>query len=226
MSLDPGYVFFPTDIQYFIDFERRDRARREQLATDTAVPISSLSRHVPTSADYKQHEIDSNLISPTAIGGRYSRVFLKQFLHSGEIPGIEEKYSTAKEWHGAPLASIRRAFAALSSPRFLVIVDTNTRNLLEELRQLYFSDDRLSSEQVSLRDVYRPQARTSQKHQLEDQTNDESGRCDKKAKSQDTGFTGTPVAANQCRGYTEWALGPESTTNDVVKLYAPVFSST
>lgn len=75
MSLDPGYAFFPVDIQYFIDFERRDRARREQLATDTGVPISSLSRQVPTSANYKQHEIDSNLISPTAIGGRYSRRF-------------------------------------------------------------------------------------------------------------------------------------------------------
>lgn len=226
MSIDPGYVFFPTDIQYFIDFERQDRARREEIATDAGVHISTLSRQVPTSADYKQHEIDSNRISPTAIGGRYSRVFLKQFLHSGEIPGIEKAYSTAKEWHGAPLASIRRAFAALSSPRFFVIIDTNTRHMLEELRQLYFSDDRLSSEQVSLRDVYQPQARTSQKHQLEDQTNDELARCDKKAKGQDTGFAGTFVAANQCGGYTEWVLGPESTTSDVVKLYAPVFSST
>ncbi|KAJ5977497.1 hypothetical protein N7501_000839 [Penicillium viridicatum] len=210
MSLDPGYVFFPADIQYFIDFERQDRARREEIAADTAVHISTLSRQVPTSADYKKHEIYSNRVSPTAIGGRYT----------GEIPGIEKTYSTAKEWHGAPLASIRRAFAALSSPRFFIIVDTNTRHMLEELRQLHFSDDCLSSEQISLHDVYRPQARTSQKHQLEDQTNDESARCDKKAEGQDTGG-----AANQCDGYNEWVLGPESTTNDVVKLYAPVFSS-
>ena len=143
MSLDPGYVFFPADIQYFIDFERQDRARREQIATDTGVPISSVSRQVPTSADYKQHEVGSDLISPAAIGGRYSRVFLKQYLHSGRIPGIEKAFSTAKEWHGAPLASIRRAFAALSSPRFFMIVDTKTHHLLEELRQLYFSDDHL-----------------------------------------------------------------------------------
>ncbi|KUM56278.1 hypothetical protein ACN42_g10940 [Penicillium freii] len=225
MSLDPGYVFFPTDIQYFIDFERRDRARREQIATDPAVPISALSRQVPTSADYRQHEIDSNQISPTAIGGRYNRVFLKQFLHNGLIPGIEKTFSTPKEWHGAPLASIRRTFAALASPRFFIIVDAGTCHMLEELRQLYFSDDRLSSEQVSLRDVYRPQVQTSQKHQLEDQTNDESGRYNKKAKHQDTRFAGTASAANQCREYTDWVLGPESTTNDVVKLYAPVFSS-
>lgn len=225
MSLDPGYVFFPADIQYFIDFERQDHARREQIAIDTGVPISSVSRQVPTSADYKAHEIDSDLISPAAIGGRYSRVFLKQFLHNGQIPGIEKAFSTAKEWHGAPLASIRRAFAALSSPRFFMIVDTNTRHLLEELRELYFSDDHLSSEQVTLRVVYRPQVRTSQKHQLDDQANDESGQHDKKAKRQDTGFAGTPAAASQRCGYTEWVLGPESTTNDVVKLYAPVFSS-
>ena len=225
MSLDPGYVFFPADIQYFIDFERQDRARREQIATDTGVPISSVSRQVPTSADYKQHEIESDLISPAAIGGRYSRVFLKQYLHSGRIPGIEKAFSTAKEWHGAPLASIRRAFAALSSPRFFMIVDTKTHHLLEELRQLYFSDDHLSAEQVTLRDVYRPQVRTSQKHQLEE-TIDESGQHAKKAKHQDTGFAGTPAAASQHHGYTdEWVLGPESTTNDVVKLYAPVFSS-
>ncbi|KAJ5359985.1 hypothetical protein N7517_009176, partial [Penicillium concentricum] len=225
MSLDPGYVFVPTDIQYFIDFERRDRARREQIATDTAVPLSALSRQVPTSADYKQHEIDSNQISPTAIGGRYNRVFLKQFLHNGQIPGIEKTFSTPKEWHGAPLASIRRAFAALASPRFFIIVDAGTHHMLEELRQLYFSDDRISSEQVSLRDVYRPQVQTSQKRQLEDQTNDESGRYNKKAKHQDTGFAGTASAANQCREHTDWVLGPESTTNDVVRLYAPVFSS-
>ncbi|KAJ9485584.1 hypothetical protein VN97_g7768 [Penicillium thymicola] len=93
--------------------------------------------------------------------------------------------------------------------------------MLEELRQLYFSDDCLSPEQIALRDVYRPQARTSQKHQLEDQTNDESARYDKKAKGQDMGFAGASVTANQCGGYTEWVLGPESTTNDVVKLYAP-----
>ncbi|KAJ5942861.1 hypothetical protein N7516_003029 [Penicillium verrucosum] len=99
--------------------------------------------------------------------------------------------------------SIRRAFAALSSSCFFVIVDTNTRNLLEELRQLYFTDDRLSSEQVSLRDVYRPQARTSQKHHPEDQTNDKSAHYDKKAQGQDTGFAGASVTANQCGGYTE-----------------------
>ena len=29
MSLDLGYIFFPTDIQYFIDFERQDNARQE-----------------------------------------------------------------------------------------------------------------------------------------------------------------------------------------------------
>ncbi|KAJ5509084.1 hypothetical protein N7527_011227 [Penicillium freii] len=225
MSLDPGYVFFPADIQYFIDFERQDRARREQAAADTAVHISTFSRQVPTSVDYKKHEINSNRVSPTAIGGRYSRVFLKQFLHSGEIPGVEKTFSTAKEWHGAPLASIRRAFAALSSPRFFIIVDTNTRHMLEELRQLYFSDDRLSSELILLRDVYRPQARTSQKHQLENQTNDDSARYDKKAEGQDTGFARALGAANH-DGYNEWVLGPESTTNDIVKLYAPVFSST
>ncbi|KAJ5958910.1 uncharacterized protein N7479_006060 [Penicillium vulpinum] len=103
-------------------------------------------------------------ISPTAIGGRYNRVFLKQFLHDGQILGIEQTFSTPKEWHGAPLASIRRTFAALANPRFFVIVDTGTYHMLEELRQLYFSGDPLPSEQLSLRDVYRPQVQTSQKH--------------------------------------------------------------
>jgi hypothetical protein len=255
MSLDPGYVFFPTDIQYFIDFERRDRARREEFARDTGTSISSFIRQVPTSDDYKQHQVNNNIISPTAIGGRYSRLFLKQYLHGGELPGAEAFFSTAKEWHGAPLASFRRAFAALASPRFLVIVDVDTRHMLEELQQLYFSDDCLSPEQVSLRDVYRPQAQTSQKRQLEDQTNDKSGRYEKKAKCQDTGFARTPAGVNQCqddesgrhdkkarcqdvgfagtlmgskqcRGYTDWVLGPETTSNDAIKLYAPVFSST
>ena len=37
-----------------------------------------------TSADYKQHEIGSNIISPAAIRGQYSQVFLKQFLHRSD----------------------------------------------------------------------------------------------------------------------------------------------
>lgn len=57
------------------------------------------------------------MILPTAAGGRHSRVFLKQFLHQGEILGVERLYSTSKEYHGAPIASIRLAFAALTRPR-------------------------------------------------------------------------------------------------------------
>ncbi|KAJ5130277.1 uncharacterized protein N7515_006316 [Penicillium bovifimosum] len=223
MPLDPGYVFFPTDIQYFIDFESQDRSRRARIATETRIPMSSLSRQVPTNEEYKQHGIDKKMILPTAVGGRYSRVFLKQFLHNGEIPGIEKQYSSPKEWHGAPIASIRRAFAALGSPRFFLIVDPKIRNMLEELRRLYFSDHDLPPEQASLRVVYRPQAETSQKHQLEVSSNGESGPV--KAKGEATGQTGIPESTELCGEYTEWVLGPGFTTNDVVRRYEPVFSS-
>ncbi|KAJ5549980.1 hypothetical protein N7461_004678, partial [Penicillium sp. DV-2018c] len=185
-----------------------DRSRQAGIATETEVLMSSLSQQVPTNEEYKQHEIDKKW--------SYLPVLVADIAH------------------GAPLASIRRAFAALGSPRFFLIVDLRIRNMLEELRRLYFSDDDLPTEQAALRVVYRPQAETSQKHQLVDSSDVETGRAVKKAKGETTGQTasqpagqaGVPGSTELCRAYTEWVLGPGLTSNDAVRRYAPVFSAT
>lgn len=82
LTLDTSFP--PQIYSALLIFERQDHARQEQIATDTGVPISSILQQVPASADYKQHEIDSNISSPAAIRGQYSQVFLKQFLHSSD----------------------------------------------------------------------------------------------------------------------------------------------
>ncbi|KAJ5178231.1 uncharacterized protein N7500_000930 [Penicillium coprophilum] len=220
MSLDPGYVFFPTDLQYFIDLERRDRARREQIATDTVVPLSALSRQVPTSADYKQHEIDLNQISPTAIGGRYNRVFLKQFLHNSQIPGIEKPSQLQKNGTVLPL----RLFVVRLPPLQVRVSLSSLMPVLATCLKNYGSYTSVTTAFHLNKSLY-VICIGHKSRQLEDQTNDESECYNKRAKYQDTGFAGSASAVNQCHEDTDWVLGPQSTTNDVVKLYGPVFSS-
>lgn len=48
---DPGFVFAPVDIDFFIDYEMKDRERRKSAA-DQGLPQK---RAVPTSAEYKKY---------------------------------------------------------------------------------------------------------------------------------------------------------------------------
>jgi hypothetical protein len=56
---DPGFVFIPTDLQYFIDFELKDSEKRALAAREGNI----LPREVPTSTLYSG-------ISPSARGVR------------------------------------------------------------------------------------------------------------------------------------------------------------
>ncbi|KAJ6184934.1 hypothetical protein N7519_006235 [Penicillium mononematosum] len=82
-----------------------DRERR-RIAEEAGYPIR---RRVPTAIEYRIHQQENCMVSSDAIGGLYRRVFLKEFLLGGEIPEIVRMFSTPKEWHGDPMASIRRA---------------------------------------------------------------------------------------------------------------------
>jgi hypothetical protein len=48
---DPGFVFIPTDLQYFIDFELKDSEKRALAAREGNI----LPREVPTSTLYSGH---------------------------------------------------------------------------------------------------------------------------------------------------------------------------
>lgn len=166
------------------------------------------------------------MISSDAIGGLYRRVFLKNFIAGGMIPDVVRLCSTPKEWHGNPMASIRRAVAALGSPRFYVNVDPKIRSDLELLRNLYFGDESLSLADPHLRDANKLDAQLANKRHLEEQ--DDSGRAEKKMKDQKTeqniGTTKGMGSTNQSLMHPDWELGPDTTANEAVQKYAHLLS--
>ena len=89
---NPGYIFYPADIQYFIEFELKDKA--EQLAASHC--------KVPTAGQYLIHCVERGLVPPDAAGRLYKRVFLKDYLHvDGPISDlIWERYGTFGVWFG------------------------------------------------------------------------------------------------------------------------------
>ena len=129
-SSDPGFVFFPTDLKFFIDYELRDRQRRHQGGI----------RKVPSASDYKDHQVREHKVSPLALGGLYRRVFLKEYLHGGTFPlDLLRMFTSDKAWHGDPIATLRRGIYVLGSARVKVL-DASTIDQLHQLRYLYFSD--------------------------------------------------------------------------------------
>ncbi|KAM5447629.1 hypothetical protein MaudCBS49596_005888 [Microsporum audouinii] len=214
LAIDPGYIFFPADLHFFINFELEDRERR-RLTAESGFPVK---RQVPTAKDYKDHQIRNGSISPEDVGGLYRRVFLKNFLHDGMFPSIIPTLTTPKCWHGDPMASLRRAIAALGSPRIYVI-NPETRSSLEQLRDLYFSDTAERQIQENLQHGQQPTqaTRRSQNEATEESVKKRKGKTVEDSQDVD----GHGLGFNLEAGDT-FILGPTMTANEVIQKYAPV----
>lgn len=110
---NPGWVFFPQDLEFFIEIEKRDYARRlEGKGPKDALP----GRRCPSSAAYREHQ--RNKISAADHGGLYNAVMLYNY-QSPDLayrPGPSPYFQQPKSWHGDPMAAIdtaRRGFGAL-----------------------------------------------------------------------------------------------------------------
>lgn len=111
---DPKVTFYPTDIEFFIRFELRDRARREK--------DGSSQRITPTAAQYVRQS------------GLYNRIQL-------DWQGSDEaKVLEPAAWNGAPLAALHRTFGMLSCARANGIPKKD-RDDLRLLWDLYYGDD-------------------------------------------------------------------------------------
>ncbi|PWY86628.1 hypothetical protein BO94DRAFT_493456, partial [Aspergillus sclerotioniger CBS 115572] len=135
-ALDPGVSLNPTDIRFFLDSEKKDRERRRHASRDGKVAI----REVPTADMYKAHQILYVDLTPSAIGGLYEPVFLQRYLAPHVSVDITEELRVPHEWHGAPLAALRRCFPLLGSGR-IGALSKKQRLELQELRDLYFLDE-------------------------------------------------------------------------------------
>jgi hypothetical protein len=109
---DPGWIFHPTDIKYFIQFECHDRERR---ASERAAGLEP-KRTVPNHETYLKHQSTQGLVPMHSIGGLYSPVIFKSFLHVTASPyvrqAIMEHITRVRPWHGAPIAAFRRTLAS------------------------------------------------------------------------------------------------------------------
>jgi hypothetical protein len=135
---DPGWVFHPTDIKYFIRFECEDRVRRGK---ERAAGQNKPKRKIPNGKQYLEEQRMQGLLTEDAIGGLYMPVFLRSFLYS-DLPldlkkSLYDHLCRPRPWHGAPIAAFKRTFAALGSLRIARFSD-EAINDLRVLHDLYF----------------------------------------------------------------------------------------
>lgn len=125
---DPGFIFFPVDIAFFIRRELEDRKRRKKEGG---------GRVVPSADEYKRHQAEQGHVPATAEGGLYFRCFLQEYVHVGTGFSARQMFGDPVVYHGAPFGAFRRAFAAISTPR----VDAMSFTVIQQLsllKNLYF----------------------------------------------------------------------------------------
>ncbi|PGG95230.1 hypothetical protein AJ79_10171 [Helicocarpus griseus UAMH5409] len=210
---NPGFLFIPTDLQYFIQFELKDRERRR---TDREQRIMS-KREVPTRDLYRVYQ---------------------HYFHRNRLPfDVLPYFSQPKQWHGAPLATFRRAFPVLGGAR-LNALSRQTRLELQQLRDLYFlneEEDSPSMVPVTI-STPRPQPEDQKKRPPDDNRLDDPGSMEKKSKPSARGDAAREKAHRSGEVGTnrqflvlgnssfDWDLGPDISTEEAVRRYGPVLA--
>lgn len=133
---NPSFFFLPTDLNYFINYERQDRKRRRRLGRRTGtIP----ARMCPTAQTYQDHQIHQG-VEGAEVGGLYTRIVINDFLpqYPGRAPfhpGLSE-YGATKSWTGSPMASLQRAVLMLRKLN-LHGIPREIRNALRQLQDAY-----------------------------------------------------------------------------------------
>lgn len=188
-----------------------------------------LKREVPTSELYKHHQVSKGIITTGAIGGQYLPVFLKSYLLRGLV-GLDavQMLSKPREWHGAPLACLRRCIQALGNPR-LGIANRETYLKLQQLYDLYFYDDDDDGEYPALYNKLSDPAVQSepigdgQKRQFDTPDDPHSAKRRQVPREEEGGdSTFCPILQREVRAY--WSLGPDVSAEEAVRQFAPILA--
>jgi hypothetical protein len=132
----PAFFFLPTDLKYFLNYERQDQKRRRTIGRRTGtIP----ARICPTAQTYQDHQMN-NGIQGAELGGLYTRIMVHDFLpqYPGRVsfrPGLSE-YGGTKSWTGSPMASLQRAVLMLRKLN-LSGIPHEIRDALRELQDAY-----------------------------------------------------------------------------------------
>jgi hypothetical protein len=220
LAIDPGFVFFPSDLEFFINFELADRQRRSEAAREGA----NIPRQVPTAEQYKSYQVEKGVISSGEIGGLYQRVFLKEYHHRGLLPfDITAYFTLPKSWHGSPMASLRRAIPLIGTVR-LGRLKKETRQELEKLRDLYFSEGEEETQGIETKP---PDPNELLQKRQSDTTLHKPGPTKKQRPNENNGEASAdmPLVDVGTRYSTfdlPWVLGPHVSTEEVVNRYSPI----
>jgi len=135
----PGFIFFPSNLRFFIDFENNDYERRmEKAQMGHLVP----SRSCPTNEEYLNNQICSGEVGEDALGGLYQRYYLRDYLpqigrNSPSLPTL-----APKPWHGSPMTAIMRTFLIHGSVvTGIGVIPQEQRDHLRALQDLYLRPD-------------------------------------------------------------------------------------
>lgn len=219
--IDPGFAFIPTDLDFFINFEIQDRERRRQM--------QGARRRVPDSEAYRLHQTDNGTIPVDAPGGYYTPIFLQNYFHGGILStSLLPLLSTPKAWHGEPLAALRRCFLLLGSLRSRSI-SADTRRKLVRLRDLYFYDDDDNGDGddggCPSQRPDRGATNNEKKRNKDSPTPSAPPPSPKRARpSEGKGGQFEYCPVSQRNQWLAWNLGPDVTTNEVVRRYAPLIA--
>lgn len=133
---NPGLMIIPIELDYFINTEVKDQQSRSEIAQRLGyLP----PRVVPTPQMYSEYLKNQNLLPEDASGGLYWRYTLRDYFpvnaDKSFIPGLGP-FQQPGVWHGAPMATLRRAFQILGDPGIEGIPEEQLEKLWE-LRKLY-----------------------------------------------------------------------------------------
>ena len=226
--LDPGFGFVPLDVDYFIEFERRDYEHRER---DAERGIQT-ARSCPTKDTYKAHHAEKNLVSAESYGGLYKPIQLKRYAPYSDL----ETRLRPKPWGGSPMAALRRGFLILGSMRAEEAMGEKLISDLFLLRKLY---TRGPPPLGSRRGKKRSGGKTDDGNGDDDDPGKDKPKFRRVGKrtptekgSRDGGHhhnlrTRNKSAENNKANSEvdeEWILGPELSCLDVIKRYESVLS--
>ncbi|KAL9612350.1 MAG: hypothetical protein Q9167_003037 [Letrouitia subvulpina] len=140
---EPAFIFLPSDLQFFLQWEKEDFRRR---INDYRNYGTCRARRPPTAADYNtwvsQKQQHDSKTEPSHSGGLYSLYTLHEYLP--RMPGISatrvglSPFRESKRWHGDPMASLRRAFLSLGSRAH--VYPRPVRRQLQRLQDMYIEN--------------------------------------------------------------------------------------
>ncbi|KAG9236374.1 hypothetical protein BJ875DRAFT_233074 [Amylocarpus encephaloides] len=206
---NPSFFFLPTDLDYFLNYERQDRKRRRKLGHRTGIIPA---RTCPTAQTYQDHQRHQG-VEGARVGVLYTRIVVKDFLpqYPGRAPfqpGLSE-YGATKSWTGSPMAPLHRAVLILQKLN-LHGIPREIRDALRQLQDVY-------SEELDLDDldtISQGSTETGEPKEIDFEEGrreqyGEDGRREPRAKSQQSGAGQRSASGNREQDDAEHIVNKE-----------------